>query len=703
MGSGASRETSMTDKKKIIDFKAAASTIRKSKTATDRPSNEREHLRERAEQARASTERRLNEAEELRDKLNTKLSHDDRRQIVKNLGSIAVSLFGGETEAKRKMTEVFRTAFGSDYDSFYKKRGRFFRFPSEGEPGDGPGATYAQGWAYLNIAQALAKLNPQSDLDGDRSFNRMILRMIEGTAFDSTALAKGRLAAKAEAAYRGVLRDLMMKLEPKLAQMLEAGLESGKTLEDFSIDPDGMIADEFADRELPKITLGRVVQDIPVVHAWPAGFTLTELSDRLLEIVRSKEMQDDLVSRWDISLRFDEKVKSGEWSERQALVTSLGMCGVFPIILELIQDHKGIDFAGLNQKDALQKVIDLNGRHDIALLKRISDSRFETDRLSPNIKDLTNQEILDQMVAETRATTRENALRQLTEVTSSTKKETGPSFDMESKESAEAFANYLVKLLQEQEDRINYNYAASLRHSPAFMSVAREVWVSPVLDSATGEWRLAAYLEPLGQQDLDPRSREVESIIGKAIEANISSWEDDIWGLLFLMLAMGSQPWHRIRLDGMDRSLVVGWTIDAETEEVVLTVVEDPDFLDELARDSTFPAVQQPVWDVSQDWVSVLQSPKMIAAALAAGRLENDEHRARLDLELSAGEAHPFFPADSFARAFIADLHVGKDDRSPSKILSNLTEEIETRTAELAGQAVEKLEAVEDGLRYLRD
>jgi hypothetical protein len=87
----------------------------------------------------------------------------------------------------------------------------------------------------------------------DKAFNRMILRMIEDTCFGSTALAKGRVTAKGPAAYHGVLRDLMMKLEPKLAPMLKAGLKGGKSLVDFSIDAGGGYMHDCAAQKLLRV------------------------------------------------------------------------------------------------------------------------------------------------------------------------------------------------------------------------------------------------------------------------------------------------------------------------------------------------------------------------------------------------------------------------------------------------------------------
>ena len=212
-----------------------------------------------------------------------KLSVEDRRILVTNLGAIVVSVFGSEIAAKRNMVEVFKAAFGRDWESQYKKRGRFVRLPSEGDPGDGAGATYAQGWAYLDLARALSRLDPRTDPADDRAESRMILRMIEGTSFDSTVVARGRHTSKLEAAFADRLRTLIRSLDPKLGRMLGAGLEAGRTVEDFSTDLEGMEAMDFWFREMPSVEIGSITQKLPVVLAVPLGITVEEMARRFAD------------------------------------------------------------------------------------------------------------------------------------------------------------------------------------------------------------------------------------------------------------------------------------------------------------------------------------------------------------------------------------------------------------------------------------
>ena len=237
----------MSDDDTVINFREAAERM-----ATARKPNP--ELEEKKKKAAEATAQRLDDADRVANAMRKKLPVEDRRLLVSNLGAIVVSVFGSEIAAKRNMVEVFKAAFGRDWESQYKKRGRFFRLPSEGDPGDGAGATYAQGWAYLDLARALSRLDPRSDPADDRAESRMILRMIEGTTFDSTVVARGRHASKLEAAFGDLLRTLIRSLDPKLGRMLGAGLEAGRTVDDFSTDLEGM---ETMDFLVPRDAFGR--------------------------------------------------------------------------------------------------------------------------------------------------------------------------------------------------------------------------------------------------------------------------------------------------------------------------------------------------------------------------------------------------------------------------------------------------------------
>ena len=73
----------------------------------------------------------------------------------------------------------------------------------------------------------------------------------------------------------------------------------------------------------------------------------------------------------------------------------------------------------------------------------------------------------------------------------------------------------------------------------------------------------------------------------------------------------------------------------------------------------------------------------------------------RLELALSKGTADPRFPFNSLAAAITADLFEG-DGADESKIVSELKQAIEARTAEFAREAREKLENYERGIRHLQ-
>jgi hypothetical protein len=148
-------------------------------------------LREKAQQQRAEArQRRLNDAPDTREVLwkTARTEKQDRAIFAANLARMC-----GEAtrDDKTSIREIFKAAFGKDFDSKYKKLKRFVCARDDEPPKEG---LAAHGADFVALAEAVASIahagQPADAIAQARK--RAILQLIEGSSFDDKRLPEAR-------------------------------------------------------------------------------------------------------------------------------------------------------------------------------------------------------------------------------------------------------------------------------------------------------------------------------------------------------------------------------------------------------------------------------------------------------------------------------------------------------------------------------
>lgn len=172
-----------------------------------------------AEEMQRDMRRRLDSAKSSRDELKkiSRVPLDDRPLLAGNLGKMFLA---ARRRDQLTMKDYFQMAFEKEWESHYKKNKRYIRLDGDAENDDSQGIHHgeylAAGIGYFRLAKALSMPRTTGQVHTPEDQELLaVLRLVEGTSFDSLHARIGRRRQDQERKLIDTIQKVVSMVESK--------------------------------------------------------------------------------------------------------------------------------------------------------------------------------------------------------------------------------------------------------------------------------------------------------------------------------------------------------------------------------------------------------------------------------------------------------------------------------------------------------